>query len=205
MREGTVLSVIRNNLVYLFRVFIFWDHLHDISTDIPKPLKGVEIHVLSHSATWAGSVEWTLLYFLTVLLPSLIFSLLIQFSFLYCRDSKAIGWGHYPNTQLAAQKGNIARNHVLATQRWTKDKKLALVHCLARSPPKSSSVKLTFTKKLDIMKGQPLRSQKISHPEHAHVSMLCYSHTSYMHKVGIGNILGSLLSVLLSVICNAHW
>lgn len=124
------------------RIFIFWDHLPDISTVIAKLLIAVEIHVLSHSATWAGSLEWTLLYFLTFFFL-LHCSLRWHNFFLYCRDSKAISWGHYPNIQCAARKRNIA-NHILATQRWAKDKKLDPAHVLARWALKSSSTKLTY-------------------------------------------------------------
>lgn len=115
--------------------------------------------------------QWSLICFSSFLFPSLILSVDVIF-LLYCRDSKVISWGHCPNIQHVAQKRNVARNHTLAKQRWAKDKKLGPAHSLARPPAKSSSAKLTFMKKLDTTKGQPLRSQKISHPEGAHVSML---------------------------------
>lgn len=169
----------------LFRVFIFWDHLHDISTAIPKLLKGVEIHVLPHSATWAGSVKWTLIFFslsasfFNVFSDDVIFVSVLQ-------GQQGYQLRSLPDIQHAAQKRNIARNHSLAKQRWTKDKKLGPAHSLTRPPPKSSTTKPTFTKKLETINGQPLRSHILRIP----VSACCgYSHISCMPRTGIGSIL----------------
>lgn len=148
----------------------------------------IEIHSVSHNASWAGSVKRALLSFLTFFLPSLMFLLLIQFRCLYYRDSEVVNRDHYPNTQGAVEKRNIARNHILAKQSWAKDRNLGPSHSLAGSPPKSSSTILTEFYRETWHKGQPLRpigTHILSMPMSARCG---YSHTSHLHMVGVGRV-----------------
>lgn len=134
------------------------------------------------------------------------FLLLIQFCCLCYRDSEGVDWDNYLNMEAAVQKRNVASNHIVAKQRWAKDRNLGPAHSLAGSPPKSSSPKLpNFYRESRHSQRSNFETQRnliLSMP----VSACCgYRHTSHLHTVGVGTIWGSSFSIQLSVTCNADW
>lgn len=128
---------------------------------------------------------------------------------LHYRDSEEVGWNHQLSAQGAALKGNTARNQHLAIKKKGEQVIEILAFLISwqavhqAQPPANS---FAFTR-------ETWHSQRsASEYERNPTNWVCpmsghsvYSHILYVHMVGARIILGSSLSLLLSITSNACW